>query len=172
MEGSGPASELESLTEERVLVADARRVWTLWTTEAGLTSWWAPEGLVLTVRRLEPRVGGRIDLSYDEAGATTNPDWARQVRQTGQPTGFEARGVFTVCSAPREIAFSQNLDFGRAGRTQEFRIAAELIPMGNRTRVLVTAQSSASKHWTLLGRANLRGQLERLSRAAQGPVDR
>ncbi len=164
-------SELSSVRCERHLATSPERLWALWTTAEGLASWWAPEGFVLAVETLEPRVGGGIVLRYEEAGAASDPAWGRELRRRGQSTGFSARGAFTEIEPPRRLAFAQELDFGRAGVPTRYTLSAQFLPSGSATRAEVTAAATPSKHWTLLGRANLAGQLERLAGVVAGNGD-
>lgn len=167
MDAPPPGSKLVALTEERVLSASPSRTWALWATRSGFESWWAPEGFVLTIQALEVRVGGRIDLRYEEVGAARNPAWAGELRAKGQGTSFTARGYFTEVEPLRRLGFRQELDFGRAGKPQEYQLTAEFSSVEGGTRVRLTAEASPTKHWALLGRSNLKGQLERLARAVE-----
>ena len=43
---------------ERTYPTTAENVWDLWTTPAGIESWWAPDGFTVEVEKLEPERGG------------------------------------------------------------------------------------------------------------------
>src|SRR5205809_7219141 len=51
------------ITFERSLPESVEDVWDLWTTKAGLESWWGPEGFVTKVSRLELRPGGLFEYA-------------------------------------------------------------------------------------------------------------
>ncbi len=52
------------LTFERTFrAATVDEVWDLWTTKAGLESWWGPEGFVTKVSKLELRPGGKFEYA-------------------------------------------------------------------------------------------------------------
>lgn len=166
-------TKLVPIREHRTLQAAPRRIWELLTTKEGFSSWWAPEGFVLTVEVFDPRTGGRIDLQYEEAGAARNPAWAAELRAKGQETSFAARGTFTEVEYCRRVAFRQTLDFGRPGAKQEYRMSAELTSVpGGRTRLALVSEATSSKHWKLLGAANLRAQLDRLAVQCESKPDR
>lgn len=125
---------------------------------------------MLTVGAFELWTGGRIELGYEEPGAAHSPEWGAELRAKGQATSFVARGAFSLVEPPSRIAFAQELDFGRPGAKTEYRLTAELDPAPEgRTRVVLVAEGTPSKHWTLLGRANLRAQLDRLRARCESP---
>ena len=56
-----PAASRPRLSIERTFRAPIEAVWALWTTKAGLESWWGPEGCRVKVRSLEARAGGVLE---------------------------------------------------------------------------------------------------------------
>ncbi len=115
---------------------------------------------------LEAVPGGSLVFRYEEAGSRDHPEWRSRMEAAGLSTSWSARGTFTELVPPRRIAFRQQLDFGRSARPLEYRLSAELTPEGRGTTVALVAASEPTRHWRLLGEANLRGQLDRLERAA------
>src|SRR5437660_10568794 len=70
------------LTFERTFRAAAvEDVWDLWTTKAGLESWWGPEGFVTKVRTLELRPGGK----FEYAMTTTDSAQMEGLKAEGRP---------------------------------------------------------------------------------------
>ncbi len=151
--------------DERTIPAPIEKVWSLWTTKEGLESWWCPEGFKMVVQDLEVRVGGRIDFRYEDAATAANPAWSRVLQARGVSTLWTARGMFLVMDPLRRLAFQQALDFGAKSRPQEYRMTAEFRRRGLETFVVLAAEASPSKHWSLLGKPNLVGQLDRLTGA-------
>jgi uncharacterized protein YndB with AHSA1/START domain len=164
-EDSPRRGRLAPLTATRIVVAPLARVWTLCTTKPGLESWWAPDGFVLSVERIEVRVGGRVEFRYEEAAAARDPKWRAELEARGQGTSWTARGTFTVVEPGARFEFHQRLDFGHGRPPQEYRHRIEMRPQEDATLVVSRAEAPASKHWALLGKANLAGQLDRLDRA-------
>jgi uncharacterized protein YndB with AHSA1/START domain len=158
-------SKLVSVTAEQTFAVAPVVLWPLWTTAEGFQSWWSPEGFVLEILGFDPRPGGRIDLRYEEAAAARNPAWREEVRSNGLATSWTARGTFRQVDRMKLVSFQQALDFGPRSAPQDYRLAAEFLPLGTGTRVRLEAQAPASKHWTLLGKQNLVGQLKRLGHA-------
>ena len=154
-----------SLSTQRRVAAGSARVWTQCTTKRGLESWWAPEGIVLTVEAVEVRTGGRIEFQYEEAAAARDPRWKAEVEAKGQGTSWTARGTFTVVEPDRRLEFRQRLDFGRGRPLQDYRHFLEFRAEDDATVIVSRAEAPASKQWSLLGMSNLIGQLERLERS-------
>lgn len=159
-DGSG----LAEVRAEKTLDSPPHRLWSLWTTQAGLESWWCPEGFVMTVEALEVRPGGEIDFRFEDAATAGNPRWRDTVRAKGFPTTWVGKGVYLEVDFPRRLAFRQTLDFGPRSARQEYRMSAEFRSEGGGTRLAVRAEAAPSRHWTLLGESNLIGQLDRLSK--------
>lgn len=156
---------LVSITSERSLGASCANVWLLWTTRKGLESWWSPDGFRMEVTALEIRVGGPIEFRYEDAGSAGDYVWRSALQAGGLTSSWTARGSFLEVDAPRRLAFRQALDFGSKAATQEYRMTAEFQEDPAGARVLLTAEATPSKHWGLLGRTNLEGQLDRLAKA-------
>lgn len=167
-----PVSEVElvRLVARRTIHAPIDAVWNLWGTASGLESWWAPEGTTLRVERLEFRPGGRIEFEYLPTAALENPAWGSALESQGHSSRWTARGMFSEVRAKQALSFVQDLEFGRGGREIPYAIRAKFEPRPNGTVVTLTARSLRTKHWALLGRGNLVGQLARLAATAERSV--
>ncbi len=55
-------NEKRPILIELTLPAAQQDLWEMWTTKAGIESWWGPEGIISTVRTLELQVGGRLEI--------------------------------------------------------------------------------------------------------------
>lgn len=151
-----------SLSLDRELAAPIDAVWRAWTTKALLERWWAPPGFVFTVQRLDLRVGGAIDFEFVEVGAARHPAWREELEASGIPTAFTAHGRFSVVAPPTRLAFVQALRFGARTRPLEYALSVRLTEVPRGTRAAVVVESTPTKHWAVLGRGNLEGQLDRL----------
>ena len=160
-----PAGALAGVHAERVLGAPIAALWPLWATKEGLESWWAPAGFVLAVKNLDVRVGGRIDFVYAEASTVGDPEWRKEFERHGIPPTFTAQGTFLDVARPTRLAFRQFVDYGPKSHPQEFRMRAAFRGEGSITHVALSAEAPPTRHWTLLGKQNLVGQLNRLEKA-------
>ena len=66
---------------ERTLRFSPQEVWEMWTTREGLEAWWGPEGFASTVRLLELRVGGRLEIAM----RATDPEEIAFLDRYGSP---------------------------------------------------------------------------------------
>lgn len=121
----------------------------------------------MKVERLDVNVDGPIDFLYQESGAADNPEWASALEAAGQRTLWRAKGRFTVVVPPCQLAFEQDLDFGPNTRPIPFRMEARLEEAPGGSRIFLAAESISTKHWALLAKPNLVGQLERLVERAE-----
>lgn len=104
----------ERLTLERCYRARLPCVWVLWTSPAGLESWWGPRGFSIHVEHLDLRSGG--EWRYVLAAST--PAAVRLMRRTGLPRTLRVCATYTEVLRPRRLRYTQRVDFIRAcGRT-------------------------------------------------------
>lgn len=147
---------------EIVIAAPIERVWRAFTTKAGLEGWWGAEDVRTKVERLELRPGGALQILYVYAATASDPRPRRAFEGAGLPTEYRARGSYLEVDPPRRLESRQFLEFGPGAPALELRVSTELRQLEPGTRVLLTAASVPTSHWTALGRANLEGQLARL----------
>jgi uncharacterized protein YndB with AHSA1/START domain len=57
---AAPAIARAQFSIERTYAASIDETWALWTTKAGIESWWGPEGFDVTVISLDLRPGGQL----------------------------------------------------------------------------------------------------------------
>jgi uncharacterized protein YndB with AHSA1/START domain len=79
-------SNEHEITIERTYDASAEEIWNLWTTRAGIESWWAPDGFTVEVRKLELEPGG--ELLY--ARTATAPEQIEFMKGAGLPLTTES----------------------------------------------------------------------------------
>lgn len=118
----------------------------------------------MRVEKLDVRVGGQIEFVYEEVGAVRNPEWRKELQAKGLSASWEARGTFLEAHRPSRLSFRQALDFGPEAPPQDYLMVARFYAGGNGTRIVLAAEAPPTKHWLLLGRQNLAGQLDRLTR--------
>jgi uncharacterized protein YndB with AHSA1/START domain len=164
--------QLASVTAERLLEVPCTSLWPLWATKEGIKSWWSPEGFVFEMLAIEVYPGGRIESQYEGAAAVGNPQWREELRAKRVSASWTARGTFLEVDPPRRLVFRQALDFGTRSRPQEYRMTSEFRPEAEGTRLNLKAEATPSKHWTLLGRQNLVGQMDRLANVCRAAMAR
>ncbi|WP_313546794.1 SRPBCC family protein [Leifsonia aquatica] len=148
-------------TIERTLSADPTRVWELWTTAEGISSWWAPEGFRTDVTQLDLRPGG--DLVYTMTAVA--PEQIAFMEQYGMPLSTESRKVFTELDGPRRIAYRSLVDFVPDHAPYEQLTVVDLEPVEGGTRVIMQVEPMHDAVWTerlLAGRANELDNLQAL----------
>src|SRR5439155_9918741 len=114
---------------EQTYPAPVEDVWELWTTKAGIESWWAPDGFTVEVSKLELEPGG--ELLY--AMTATGPEQIEFMSAAGLPLTNEARKTFTEVirgRAPRVLVARRFRPGGEAVRAPH----RGLLPAGERGR--------------------------------------
>src|SRR5215212_7942364 len=89
--GSAVPTKRRPITIERTFRAPQEEVWAMWTTREGLESWWGPERFASTVRVLELRVGGRLEIAMQ----TTDPETVAWLAANGQQEVSVEKITFT-----------------------------------------------------------------------------
>src|ERR1700758_2512759 len=57
---TAPTTARAQFSIQRTYAASIDEAWALWTTKAGIESWWGPEGFEVTVTSLDLRPGGEL----------------------------------------------------------------------------------------------------------------
>ncbi|HEY5958540.1 MAG TPA: SRPBCC domain-containing protein, partial [Polyangiaceae bacterium] len=91
----------EQLKIVREYDATLEAVWEMWTTEAGIESWWGPDGFAVEVRKLDLRSQG--ELHY--AMIAKAPEMVAFMQREGMRVTQECRITFTEVVPPRRLAY-------------------------------------------------------------------
>src|SRR5204863_3092139 len=93
-----PGSQPDHATHrlERSFAATPERIWELWTTPAGIESWWAPDGFAVEVKKLDLQPGGDLVCTM----TATGPEQIEFMQSAGMPLVTESRKTFTSIDAP------------------------------------------------------------------------
>ena len=145
---------------ERTYNASAQEVWELWTTAAGIESWWAPDGFTVEVRKLELRSGGELIYTM----TATAPEQIEFMHNAGMPLQTESRKTFTEVTPPTRIAYASLADFIPDVEPDSFLTAVEMRADADRTHVVMTMDPMHDDVWTqrlTQGRDNELDNLER-----------
>lgn len=129
---------------ERSYPAPQETIWRLWTTPAGIESWWAPDGFTVEVQALDLRPGG--ELVY--VMTATGPQQIEFMQNAGMPLRTESRKTFTEVEAPSRLAYDSLVDFVPGVEPYAFGTVVELLPAGSGTDVVMTVDELHDDVWT------------------------
>ncbi len=138
---------------ERTYDAPAETIWELWTTAAGIESWWAPDGFTTEVQTLELEPGGALVYTM----TATAPEQIEFMRNAGMPLSTESRKRFTEIEQAARLAYASLADFIPGVDPYEFMTVVALEPVGEQTRVVMIVDALHDETWTerlVMGRQN------------------
>lgn len=138
---------------ERTYPTSPEELWELWTTPAGIESWWAPDGFTVEVLKLDLRLGGELVYTM----TATAPEQVEFIQNAGMPLVTASRKTFTEIAAPTRIAYSSLADFIPGVEPYEFLTVVDLNPTESGVTVVMTVDAMHDEVWTqrlLAGRAN------------------
>ena len=135
----------KQVTLERVYPASLADVWELWTTKAGIESWWGPGGFAVTVHKIDLRPGG--ELLY--AITAVNPEQVAFMREAGMPITTEARIIFTEIVPEQRLAYLHTADFIPGVEPYDVAHLVELHALDKgRVRLRLTIDAMHNEEWT------------------------
>lgn len=149
---------------ERLVRAPLQKVWELWTTPAGIESWWGPDGFLTRVTTLEVRAGGRFEYEM----TAVDPAIAAALTGAGISASSVSRAEFVEVVRPERIVYRHRIDFIPGVPAYEVLHAVEFREEPGGVRVTVRLQAMHDRSWTDRSVTGYRQQLARLARAA-GP---
>lgn len=143
---------------ERTYAASIDEAWALWTTKAGIESWWGPEGFEVTVTSLDLRPGG--ELLY--LMTATAAEQVAFMKGAGMPISTEARVTYTEVSPPGRLAYVTLADFVPGVAPYEVATVVELRAAADGVKLTVTFDAMHDDVWTERARAGHESQLRKL----------
>ncbi|MDR7115663.1 SRPBCC domain-containing protein [Caulobacter sp. BE254] len=151
---------------QRTYAASLDEAWALWTTKAGIESWWGPEGFEVTVTALDLRPGG--ELTYLMTAVA--PEMVAFMQTSGMPLSTPCKVTYTEVSAPNRLAYKTLTDFVPGVEPYEVATVVELTAAGGRTTLTITFDTMHDDAWTERARAGHESQMRKLDAllAAQG----
>lgn len=149
---------------ERTYAASLQELWDLWTTKEGFESWWGPEGFRVEVHALEARLGGRLeyDMIADSAEAIA------AMKQMGQPLSHDTRGSYTEFRPHTRLQLTHVIDFVKGQAPYDSLIDVDFLPMGDKSRMVVTIHPHVDPHWTRMAVQGFSSQITKLDRRYGG----
>jgi uncharacterized protein YndB with AHSA1/START domain len=148
---------------ERTYPATPEEIWELWTTPAGIASWWAPDGFTVEVLNLDLRPGGELVYTM----TATDPQQIEFLQEAGLPLTTRAQKTFTEIERPSRLAYTSLIDFVPDVAAYEHLTVVELDPVESGVAVTMTVEPMHDDVWTdrlLAGRAN---ELDNLARVLE-----
>jgi uncharacterized protein YndB with AHSA1/START domain len=167
---TAPGSARAQFSIERTYAASIDEAWTLWTTKAGIESWWGPEGFDVTVTSLDLRPGGELVYLM----TATAPEQVAFMKRAGMPLSTECRVTYTEVSPPGRLAYKTLADFVPDVTPYEVATVVELRATGDGVKLTITFDAMHDDLWTERARAGHESQMRKLDAllAAQGKTVR
>jgi uncharacterized protein YndB with AHSA1/START domain len=155
---------------ERSYAASVDEAWALWTTKAGIESWWGPEGFDVTVTSLDLRSGGELVYLM----TATAPEQVAFMKQAGMPVTTECRVTYTEVSPPGRLAYKTLADFVPDVTPYEVTTVVDLRVTADGVKLTITFDAMHDDLWTERARAGHESQMLKLDAllAAQGKTVR
>ncbi|MGH6999635.1 MAG: SRPBCC family protein [Phenylobacterium sp.] len=143
---------------ERTYAASIDEAWTLWTTKAGIESWWGPEGFEVTVTSLDLRPGGELVYLMTATAA----EQVAFMKGAGMPLSTPAKVTYTEVSPPGRLAYTTLADFVPGVAPYEVATVVELRVAAGGVKLTVTFDAMHDDVWTERARAGHESQLRKL----------
>ena len=150
----------------RTYPASIEEAWALWTTKAGIESWWGPEGFAVTVTSLDLRPGGA--LTYRMTAVA--PEQVAFMTRAGMPLTTECQVTYTEVSPPGRLAYKTLADFVPGVAPYEVATVVSLKATADGVKLIITFDAMHDDVWTGRARAGHESQMRKLDAllAAQG----
>jgi uncharacterized protein YndB with AHSA1/START domain len=155
---AGPAVARAQFSIQRAYAASIEEAWALWTTKAGIESWWGPEGFDVTVTSLDLRPGG--DLLYRMTAVA--PEQVAFMKRAGMPLTTNCKITFTEVSPPRRLAYKTLADFVPGVAPYEVATVVVLQPAAAGVKLTITFDAMHDVIWTERARAGHESQMRKL----------
>jgi len=145
---------------ERTYEASIDDVWELWTTSAGIESWWGPEGFSVKVQELDLRAGGQMVYAMTAVA----PPQVEFMKKAGMPLTTEARLTYTEIVTSKTIAYTHRADFIPGVEPYSVGSKVDFFAVGGNVRMVVTLDPMHSDEWTHRAVMGMESQLGKLAR--------
>ena len=136
------------ITLERRYRATLTDLWALWTTPAGLESWWGPPGFAVTVQKLDLRPGGT--LSYTMTAVA--PDMVAFMQKNGLRTATPAEITYDAVEPPSpasaRLAYRNLVDFVPGHAPYHTRMVVDFLPEADATLLRLTFDQMHDAEWS------------------------
>ena len=143
---------------ERSYATSVDEAWALWTTKAGIESWWGPEGFDVAVTSLDLRSGGELVYLM----TATAPEQVAFMKQAGMPVTTECRVTYTEVSPPGRLAYKTLADFVPDVTPYEVTTVVDLRVTAGGVKLTITFDAMHDDLWTERARAGYETQVRKL----------
>ena len=160
MSSPRPSARSQFSIKREYTGATVEEAWKLWTTKAGIESWWGPEGFDVTVTSLDLRPGGELIYLM----VATAPEQVEFMKRAGMPLTTECRVTFTTISPPNRLIYKTLADFVPNVAPYEVSTAMHLQATDDGVKIVITFDAMHDDIWTERARAGHESQLRKLDR--------
>lgn len=136
-----------------------KELWDLWTTKAGLESWWGPQGFKTKVNRLDVTPGG----GFEYAMTATNQDQIVAMTSMGLPLTSVARGTYVEVTAQKRLSYKTLVDFIPGVEPYEVLMEVDFHSEGGVTTLVVNEDVMHDMQWTNQSGIGLSQQFDKLA---------
>jgi uncharacterized protein YndB with AHSA1/START domain len=143
---------------KRSYAASIDEAWALWTTRAGIESWWGPEGFDVRVVSLDLRPDGQLVYLM----TATAPEQRAFMTRAGMPVATECRVTYTEVSPPGRLAFKTLADFAPGVTPYEVATVVELRATADGVELTIAFDAMHDDLWTERARAGHESQMRKL----------
>ncbi|HEV7162539.1 MAG TPA: SRPBCC domain-containing protein [Solirubrobacteraceae bacterium] len=154
------AAQLEIVREYDAAIED---VWELWTTKAGIESWWGPDGFEVEVSELDLRPGGRLRYTM----TATAPEQREFMAKASLPLSTELQLTYTDVRPYERLAYEAPMDFIPGVESYAVATSVELRLAGARVQMILRFDRMHDELWTERARAGHESELARFARVLQ-----
>jgi uncharacterized protein YndB with AHSA1/START domain len=155
---AAPAIARAQFSIERTYAASIDETWALWTTKAGIESWWGPEGFDVTVISLDLRPGGQLVYLMTAMA----PEQVAFMKGAGMPLSTECRVTYTEVSPPNRLAYKTLTDFVPGVTPYDVATVVELRATADGVKIIITFDAMHDDLWTERARAGHESQMRKL----------
>jgi len=151
----------ESIRLERTFATSPETIWRLWTTPAGIESWWSPDGFRVDVHQLDLEPGGQLIYAM----TATAPEQIEFMKSAGMPLLTVSRKRFTEVKPTSRLAYVSRVDYVPDSEPYDHLTQVELQPADGHVRVVMTVEPMHDEVWTqrlVMGRENELDNLAKL----------
>jgi uncharacterized protein YndB with AHSA1/START domain len=137
-----PAGETFAMT--RRFRASLQDLWDLWTTKAGIESWWGPPGFAVTVQAIDLRPGGRLDYTMTAVA----PEMVAYMQANGMPVATPAQITYAEVTPLKRLAYEHLVDFIPDREPYSTALAVDFTARGDTAEMHLTFQRMHDAEWS------------------------
>ncbi len=149
----------ETFTMTRRFRANLQDLWDLWTTKAGIESWWGPPGFAVTVQHIDLRAGGTVAYTMTAMA----PEMVAYMKTHAMPTATKAHITYSEVTPLRRLAYAHLVDFIPGTAPYSTALAVDFSAEGAEAEMRLTFQRMRDAEWSERQRMGWEGELGKLA---------